>query len=178
MACLVSEIRTLKISVFPYILITRTQSGPNLRLYRKVSNLKPAYPTNEAWYKTEICKSVCSHRVLSMVGRSRCWEKFNGRGMVLESPLVQMMSNNTQVYLVSSPDPPYHAPSGHGVEGLGTRLTNTSKNFKLWRAEAKSITPSIVLPRTKNVIPSEELHTSSEEKGRYSIFQIRYGHVI
>ena len=73
--------------------------------------------------------------------------------MVLESPLVQMMSNNIQVLsLVPRPSVPRH-----DVEGLGMRLTSTSKNFKLCRAEANSITPSVVPPRTKNVILSEEL---------------------
>ena len=82
-------------------------------MYKKVSNLKPAYPTNEAWYNTKICKSVCSHGVLSMVGRSRCWEKLNGRGVVSETPLVQMMSNNI-LSLIPRPSVPRPVRSWHG----------------------------------------------------------------
>ena len=55
----------------------------------RISHFQPAYPMNETWYKAEICKSVCGHRVLTMVGRSRCWEKIQWKGHGFGKPLLQ-----------------------------------------------------------------------------------------
>ena len=57
---------------------------PLAQMYREFLNFKRAYLPNETWYKAEICKLAYSCRVLTVdqdAGR-----KFNGRGVVLESP--------------------------------------------------------------------------------------------
>ena len=51
-ACLVSEICTLKISIFLNV---------HVHMYREFVNFKCAYEANETWYEAQIFKLACSH---------------------------------------------------------------------------------------------------------------------